>query len=555
MHDIMVSVDPIGYTSKPKDGEIGKISKRVGENIKIIKGTKVFAEDVGKHGHTFSPATFYDGLRKKSNFQQLQFIALDIDGGLSFDDAKRRANKYDLPILFAYDTFSSIGHNKYRLVFLNNHSIDSYKTAEMMLNAFLTMFPEADNSCKDIAKMYFGGHNEELLYFDPNIPNINSDLLIAAVKQYMIDKYGKVNYRKKFIEFTKHNGIKLKNNRDPDIDISESLTQESSGASQMNLKMPKSIMYNNRFGKNEVNFSNTNGSCTSNNFVEDNGKRGRTPYRSSTMVDITANCQLYREFDNGDRRLHHSELFGLATNIFQVESGVKRFKKTITDHSYYNGSTGRWIDHFKDFKKGDYKPQCCTGFCPYAEACTHGVNILSTAKPKYHSMEKLANYEENFVSIDEVQKDLEQRMKMAVKADSYTIDIIKAQTAIGKSTTFIKLMKKYPNIKFLIAASSNDLKRELLDRAICEGVEIKGSPSLHELDLPEDVMEKIDNYYNTGQHRLVKSHIKKLIKHIDLRCAEKLENYLAELEEFNNSRCNAVTTHKKLMYKIGRAHV
>jgi len=553
--EIKVSLDTVGYNSKPKDGEIGKISNRIGKGIEHLCSTNIrsFVENVGNKGQTFCPATFHNGSRKKENFEQMPIFVLDIDGGITKNELFERAEKYNTPILFAYETFSSVNKNRFRVGFLNDVSISDIRAAEILQNALMTIFPEADKSSKDISKMYFGGHNS-LLHFDFSIPEINIESVVRNLSLYLRDKHGPTHYKREIAKFAKSNKIKLNKNNLLDVSIVENITKID-GTNIVGKISPISIIVPNiANGEKLPNLNyliNLDEGCTNTFCANEKVLKNHNPFRASVLNDISSKCELFKDFVNGRRWLDHDELFGLATNLVQVESGAKKFFEILVARGYFEYSEekySQWNYHLNYFKNNGYKPKSCSLFCFHKDLCVHTSNILSTVKPKYHAMERIANFEENFVSIDEVQKDLEQRMEMAVKADSYTIDIIKAQTAIGKSTTFIKLMKKYPNIKFLIAASSNDLKRELLDRAIYEGVEIKSSPSLHELDLPDDVMEKIDNYYNTGRHRLVKPYIKKLIKHNDPRCSEKLANYLSELEEFNNSRCNAVTTHKKIMY-------
>ena len=99
MNDIKVSLDTVRYTTKPEKWAVSGISNRLGSAIKHLDraGIKSFAENVGQHGMSFAPATFKDGTRKVSNFEQMQFIALDFDNGATFAEVADRAKKYDLP--------------------------------------------------------------------------------------------------------------------------------------------------------------------------------------------------------------------------------------------------------------------------------------------------------------------------------------------------------------------------------------------------------------------------------------------------------------------------
>lgn len=179
MNNIRVSLDGEGFQDKPSDeATLRRINNRIGASIvelrPISNDMKKFALVVGRGGYTFCPATFKDGKRSKDHFEQQQMFALDFDNKdpdrkVSLEDVKARAKKYDLPLLFAYDTFSSTDHDKFRVVFLNDVSIPHRRIVEAMQLALGTIFPEADSSCyRDVSKMYFGGKG--LIYYDDTIP-------------------------------------------------------------------------------------------------------------------------------------------------------------------------------------------------------------------------------------------------------------------------------------------------------------------------------------------------------------------------------------------------
>jgi hypothetical protein len=161
---IEICLDSVPYKIKPKDYEIANISKRIAGNKQTLKNPsdiKVFAEKVGRQGHTFCPATFNNGARNLNNFEQLQLLTLDFDNDknlkISWKEAKDRAEQYGLPILFAYETLSSVDKNKFRAVFLNDLAITDKRLAVLSLNALLAIFPEADKQCNDASRMFFGG--------------------------------------------------------------------------------------------------------------------------------------------------------------------------------------------------------------------------------------------------------------------------------------------------------------------------------------------------------------------------------------------------------------
>lgn len=137
--------------------------------------------------------------------------------------------EYALPILFAYDTFSSTDHDKFRAVFLNDVSIPNRRLAEAMQLALGTIFPEADPSCyRDVSKMYFGG--KELIYYDEALPTINVESMFRNLTYFMEDSH-KNHYREKLSKFSRETGIALNKNGLLDVIVTDDPT-ESLGASQ-----------------------------------------------------------------------------------------------------------------------------------------------------------------------------------------------------------------------------------------------------------------------------------------------------------------------------------
>lgn len=215
MREIKVSLDSQGFHSKPTN-QVAAISKRIAREKKVLNSLSAmtkFATDVGCNGHTFCPATFKNEERKKENFEQQQLFVLDFDNQepkntVSIDEVKARAAKYELPIFFTYDTFSSINHNKFRVVFMNDIPIQDRIVAEAMQLALGTIFPEADASCyKDVSKMYFGSNSMENYYIDENIAEINIESLFRNLCYYFENRYKKNHYKERIAKFSKQTSV------------------------------------------------------------------------------------------------------------------------------------------------------------------------------------------------------------------------------------------------------------------------------------------------------------------------------------------------------------
>ena len=76
MNGIKVSLDEKGFSLKPTEKDIPRISRRIGRSVQELSSTDIrkLAEKIGADGHTFCPATFKNGIRKKENFEQQQFF-------------------------------------------------------------------------------------------------------------------------------------------------------------------------------------------------------------------------------------------------------------------------------------------------------------------------------------------------------------------------------------------------------------------------------------------------------------------------------------------------
>ncbi|MDR2953869.1 MAG: hypothetical protein LBV43_02170 [Prevotella sp.] len=119
MNEIKVSFFKGKFESKPSGKEIALLSTIIADKVESINRDNIepFTRLVGKYGCTFCPATFKNGNKNRESFDQLQLFALDFDNNdpdnrVSFNEVKDRADKHDLPILFAYDTFNSVGNTR-----------------------------------------------------------------------------------------------------------------------------------------------------------------------------------------------------------------------------------------------------------------------------------------------------------------------------------------------------------------------------------------------------------------------------------------------------------
>lgn len=549
MNTIKVSYDNQSYQSKPVDSEAAQISRRIGKNIAALKCQKdvySFIRDIGTHGHTFSPATFTDGTRKADSFEQMQLLVLDFDGKISYESVCERAEACNIPLMAAYDTFSSKEHDRFRVIFLNDVPVTDNMAAKIYKGALMTIFPEADRTDSDISKMYYGGKG--LLYYNESLPTIDMESTLRNMTYYLRNKYGATHYKKHIKKFADKYGIRLNKKGLPDISIAENYTEES-GTHENGKNSPKSIIFYKSNGENlpnacyEIHLWGDGTKCS----VGEKHHKKHLDYRSDTLHGITGKCRLFRVFASGERRLHHNELFGISTNLIHVETGINKFKEILSKYpDYYDDmKQGRWDFYLKYNKDQNYNPHNCDMFCAYRDICMHGSNILSTVQPKRGTMEKLSGYTETYDTIEEVQEDLIKNLTKAINSCGTDWHVIKAQTAAGKTEAFLNLMKASEG-RFLIAVPTNKLKRDIKSRAHEKGIKLMATPSLDEIkdDMPSDIWEHIELLRETGQHKKVHPFISRIAEEENVAC---LKKYLDKLKKFEEYEGHTVTTHRKFL--------
>lgn len=569
MNEIKLSLDNRKLLKKPTSILTAKISQSIGKLPKILHRNEIkdFALDVSCNGCTFSPATFKNGRRCKANFEQQQLFVLDFDNKdpnecISFKEVYDRAEQYELPILFAYETLSSIDQNKFRVIFLNDVSITDGKVAEAIQLALGTIFSEADSSCyKDISKMYYGG--KSILYFDNEIRTINIESTFRNLSLYLKDRYKANHYKAKLAKFSAETGIALNKNGLLDITVSDN-PKEANGADSNaanGKNSPSTIIYKTDFSNIIVNGEifpkryyrinlNVCGEGTNETSVGKisliNPLKNHAQYRSATIKEIEQRCRLYNEFITGKEILNHEELFGISTNLIQVETGIQNFKNVLSKYSPYHEKQYKWEHDIIYMKQQEYCPQGCDNFCPYKGECNHGTNILSTVCLKRGVIEKIPKYKPVFYSIEEVQNDTYSAICKAYKATDKQFQIIKSMTGAGKSYSYLKLMSENPNDRFLISAPTNLLKNEIYNKAKEMGINVEKTPSLFEIksEIPDKEQAVIEYLYKSGRNQEVHNYIQSILDKNDIPT---LRNYWESREKLKTFKGSVITTHRYLL--------
>jgi len=367
---IQTGLDVIPCLTKPQKGA-GIIKKRAAANWVNVNIAE-FADLVGNKGYAFVPGHLIGGTCS-SNCKGIQLFVLDFDSGISFEEIARRCSSYDIPISFAYHTFSSSDEcEKFRVVFTHNTLIEDVYAAKIILLMLHRVFPECDSSCKDLSHLFYGG--KELIY-------INESAYIACVPLFTafcdaLDQGG--NYARNIKRFCINQHIFMLNERPVmgDYDARSVFGDLDDFASPNIIHIIAEDAISSFFivedtsmirGKQEREQRHPSHIC------------GPTMQKVSSLPGISgtkqSSCQLLNDFISG-KELDHGKTFAILTNLKNIKGGESLFFNILSKYRSAE-DVDRWKRNVKYLK--DYHPQICSdSFCPYYNLCDNCGNIVNT---------------------------------------------------------------------------------------------------------------------------------------------------------------------------------
>lgn len=432
--NVYVCLQDKSYDKKPDVEETKKINNTIA-NKHIICTFKEFKDRVGNKGTPFCCGIFsnIDGsswLRRiKNNFVWQQIWALDFDEGVTFDEFILRAEKYHIPPNFVYKTMSCNDEtlNKFRAVWVADFACVHTTLAESISKLLMTVFPESDKACKDASRIYFGGKG--IIYENDfgYLSRLSLLNLINAVQQFIedIDYTHRLDRMRAISEDTKiclNNGIfDVKITTIPNIKTmcidKKKLGIENSNNSlgyamdflsntykelvDENILPDEDSIYvlvrklDNEFNKWYVMRTNWTGTrkvkktvkkekgiYTAKSNYENIFKRKRE--RGIKKEDLEKKCKLCKELFK-DNYLSFLQLFGICTNLINIEGGLNIFKDSLKKSKHNIGRNTDWQEHSEIVNKQELFSMQCNNFCPYAKECKHRqkYNRNSENKKKY----------------------------------------------------------------------------------------------------------------------------------------------------------------------------
>ena len=527
---VQVGVENLSYKYKPDVSGIIASKRRASSNWIEDVDIKDLADCVGNKGHAFVPAHLVGGM-KSENCTGMQLFGLDFDDGISFTEIQERCRQLQLPISFAYHTFNSCSElEKFRVIFVLEVVLEDSFVIDIIINMLHKIFPECDPLCKNLDRVFMGG--KDLICCNENAAVALVQIFSAF--NHVLDQKG--NYLRELSNFCKKNKILMINNR----------------AAMGDENILSTI------DKNDVFVDSTTihiiAQTTKKSFfvIENKGLHQRNSRKENTKlkrVDIgeKSTCQLLNDFLDGED-LGHDEKFAIATNLLQINGGKKLFLDTI-EKVYGIASKEKWE---KDISyMCCYRPmRCSNSFCPYYDNC----NQIGTIVDMLSVDRKVYREEEQYYPMDEAVELLRDNLEQAYRCQGQGVHLIKAQTAIGKTTQYIELIMRHPKSKFLIALPTNILKKQVMNDLIRAGIreeDIYMTPSLSDSIYFGEENEIVTDAHRSGVHNKKKKVLKETYEKIKdnpqkQAMADECLELINGVDEIKEQRV-VVTTHAFFM--------
>jgi hypothetical protein len=176
-------IDNLKYNNKPTGKEIGSIVNRLGREENVVEiSVKELANKIIE-GYSIKPAICG---RKQDEWQEQQVFMVDVDDGLTIEQAINKSREIDIVPTFIYTSFSHTEKkHKFRLVFVVDEIITNIDEALAIQNILNKLF-NADEHCKNLNRIYFGGRS--IVY-----ENYNSVINVDE----LLNKYSDLCYNKR----------------------------------------------------------------------------------------------------------------------------------------------------------------------------------------------------------------------------------------------------------------------------------------------------------------------------------------------------------------------
>ncbi|RIH66174.1 hypothetical protein D1164_04490 [Mariniphaga sediminis] len=495
-----LTINPAPLSSKPPKDD--KIIGKIVNNLNVTTGLTInhFSKIVRQpFGYTWSGGLFHGNINNENWYLQ-QIFGLDFDKGeITIEEVFQRLNEFGITPQVWYTSFSdSPSLRKFRVVLFTDMPANNQLQHSYIAKGLLTLFPEADQKCKNRGRWYFGGKESFIIHTDP-IP-----------LQKLVDALG------------------------------ITMTSEDGGRTR---KITPELFKNSSNHKNGKNWSflydyNTN--------TQISPKNKKYKYEGGQLEKIDwcvarKKVKILDDFLKG-KWLNHDLLWGLATNLIYINGGRKLFKETmqkynelgLTQYTQNNFNIHSYLNVPK------YPPLPLYEFSPYKEDHEH-YDIISATKDIRG--EVIITQPINMIKLSDAEALLKEKFEFLMKhAEKGKIYIFILPTAIGKTRSLLFLEG------VIISVPTNDLKNEISDT-----MKVKHITSPDPVEFEDESLNRtLRHYYSIGLPKKATAILYKVIEQGIGRYSQKdidsAQNYIDQLSACKYSTETILTTHSRALH-------
>lgn len=498
-----ITFDPRKWNSKPDEEQ----KKSITRNLTIKTGITInqFSQLVSApSSHTWSGGVF-NGYRANNTWGQQSVFALDFDNGkLTIKEIYAKLNDIGIVPQLWYTSFSdSQALRKFRVVIFLGSPVTDIKIHKLILSSLLSLFPDADQACKDASRYFFGGKKCTVVHSDAILTDTFIDAL--SIQQYSNDSK---SFRKVPLESSYYKGL--------------------------NSAQKPTFLYN-IYRNDQISADSSSSSPPP-----------PTSFHGAKKVKIDIDIarkkvRILDEFLKGTW-LHHQQLFGLATNLIYIEGGFQLMKKTMEKFNG-EGKTQYTQNNFNILpyvNKVKYPPKPIFSFSQFPEDLDL-FDIISTTRDIRGLIE--TNEPIHKIKIAEAEKLLEMKYQEVMNTGEVgKIYLFSLPTAIGKTECLT-------GTNATIALPTHDLKNEIGHRMKVDYLKTPDPIGFEN----ESINRKLQYYYSIGLPKKAMGILYHMTNPNNSMSysAEEIEianKHLSELIESKNTPKAVLTTHKRALF-------
>jgi hypothetical protein len=408
-----ITFNPKQVSSKPKKNSLEMSNHLNGINVPTGITINEFANMVSNpNSHTWFGGTYNTSITNQ-NWTSTQVIGLDFDSGdYTVEETIDKLKLNGIHPQLWYSSFSSTPSNpKFRVVLFIDQPITNPEHRELIYKGLLQLVPHADVSCKNAARIFFGGKEAVVLHNEPiSIQSLIDSAAIAVITgdkgrsryipEGLISDYNGEN--SEFLFNTNRNHPFLPNIPTPPITI-------------MGKALP-----------------------------------------SINWIKAKERVRILKDFLDG-KWLSHMQLFGLATNFIHVKGGQKLMNETMIKYNQ-EGKTDYSENNFNIItyvKKVAYRAVPIYKFSAYDEdADLHDLySAVIDIRGKIELIKPIV-----LTPLVLAEKTFKQRFQEVLeKENDEKVYLFKVPTAIGKTELITQ-------VNATLAFPTHSLKNEVKNR-------------------------------------------------------------------------------------------